>query len=171
MSSASSVDGAAKGKHLQFVRLNDFLCISTYHVGHVSNKVCLLFFFGNSTTWCASFFSKSPCSYTTTCIPLSLSFQQDPRSLHMDHTCHASLSLGMTVFSVESRTNQICLCFALSTICYLIAWHFGICKGDKLAHFGEQGYAILYFSHFLAHGDCALCPISRFDDTMVPTSG
>jgi acyl-CoA-dependent ceramide synthase len=40
----------------------------------------------------------------------------------------------------------------LFKICYPIARHFGIRKGDKLARFGEQGYAILYFSFFGAWG-------------------
>jgi acyl-CoA-dependent ceramide synthase len=40
----------------------------------------------------------------------------------------------------------------LFKICYPIARRFGIRKGDKLARFGEQGYAILYFSFFGAWG-------------------
>lgn len=38
---------------------------------------------------------------------------------------------------------------------------FGIRKGEKLARFGDQGYAILC---------CALCRISQPGDTTVPTS-
>ena len=38
--------------------------------------------------------------------------------------------------------------FALFRICYPIARYFGIRKDAKLARFGEQGYAILYFSFF-----------------------
>jgi hypothetical protein len=41
---------------------------------------------------------------------------------------------------------------ALFKICYPIARYFGIRKGDKLARFGEQGYAIIYFSFFGAWG-------------------
>lgn len=41
---------------------------------------------------------------------------------------------------------------ALFYICYPIARHYGIRKGDKLARFGEQGYAILYFLFFGAWG-------------------
>ena len=37
-------------------------------------------------------------------------------------------------------------------ICYPIAQYFGIRKEGKLARFGEQGYAIVYFSFFGAWG-------------------
>ncbi|KAI0304098.1 TLC domain-containing protein [Russula brevipes] len=40
----------------------------------------------------------------------------------------------------------------LLRICYPIARHFGIRKEAKLARFGEQGYAIIYFSIFGAWG-------------------
>ncbi len=40
----------------------------------------------------------------------------------------------------------------LFKICYPIARRLGIRKRDKLARFGEQGYAILYFSFFGAWG-------------------
>jgi len=40
----------------------------------------------------------------------------------------------------------------LQRICYPIARHFGIRKEAKLARFGEQGYAIIYFSFFGAWG-------------------
>ncbi|KAI9467019.1 longevity assurance proteins LAG1/LAC1 [Lactarius psammicola] len=42
--------------------------------------------------------------------------------------------------------------FVLFRICYPIARYFGIRKGGKLARFGEQGYAIIYFSFFGAWG-------------------
>ncbi|KAH9062696.1 longevity assurance proteins LAG1/LAC1 [Lactarius vividus] len=42
--------------------------------------------------------------------------------------------------------------FVLFRICYPIARYFGIRKKAKLARFGEQGYAILYFSFFGAWG-------------------
>ena len=42
--------------------------------------------------------------------------------------------------------------FALFRICYPIARYFGIHKKGKVARFGEQGYAILYFSFFGAWG-------------------
>ncbi|KAI9508950.1 longevity assurance proteins LAG1/LAC1 [Russula earlei] len=40
----------------------------------------------------------------------------------------------------------------LHKICYPLAQHFGIRKEGKLARFGEQGYAIFYFSFFGAWG-------------------
>ena len=40
----------------------------------------------------------------------------------------------------------------LFKLCYPIARRYGIRKGDKLARFGEQGYAILYFLFFGAWG-------------------
>ena len=42
--------------------------------------------------------------------------------------------------------------FSLFRICYPIARYFGIRKEAKLARFGEQGYAILYFAFFGAWG-------------------
>lgn len=42
--------------------------------------------------------------------------------------------------------------FVLFRICYPIARYFGIRKEAKLARFGEQGYALLYFSFFGAWG-------------------
>ncbi|KAI0307160.1 longevity assurance proteins LAG1/LAC1 [Multifurca ochricompacta] len=42
--------------------------------------------------------------------------------------------------------------FFLFKVCYPIAHHFGIRKEGKLARFGEQGYAIIYFSFFGAWG-------------------
>jgi len=55
-------------------------------------------------------------------------------------------------------------------ICYPIAQYFGIRKEGKLTRFGEQGYAIAYFS-FLVHGVCGSCHISRHGGTTVNTSG
>jgi hypothetical protein len=42
--------------------------------------------------------------------------------------------------------------FIFYKVCFPIAQYFGIRKKDKLARFGEQGYAIIYFSFFGAWG-------------------
>jgi very-long-chain ceramide synthase len=55
------------------------------------------------------------------------------------------IAYGIVLFSFVRQT-------VLFKICFPIARYFGIYNKGKIARFGEQGYAILYFSFFGAWG-------------------